>query len=467
MALQHIAPPAQTSARRHERTHRRRMKWADSLTGLCFVSVAAAVSLALSAGTFSSISNVADAVTAAGIAAGLIGTDLILVMLLLAARTPLVDRVFGHDAALTLHSRLGKPSLYFLLAHAVLLVIGYGMSDGMSPLAEVLSLLEGKDLFLAGVSVGLMIVVVVTSVTAIRHQLSYEVWQLIHLLSYVAVAIAIPHQLSAGQILADGTWQRWYWICLYAVAFGSIVWFRCAIPVIVSFRHRIVVESVVPIADGVFSIHLHGRNLERLHVIGGQYAIWRFWSARTWWHAHPISFSAMPTENSMRITVRELGNGTSRLAGLHSGTAVTVEGPYGIHTSVARTSPKLAIIAAGIGVTPARALLEDSELLPGETTVVMRGSELSHAYLWDEIADLTHDCGGTFYTMVGHRPPGRHTWLSESDLARGVTLQSIFPDLLQSDLYICGPAAWTDLIVADARRSGLREEQIHTESFER
>ena len=234
-----------------------------------------------------------------------------------------------------------------------------------------------------------------------------------------------------------------------------------------SLRHRIVVESVVPIADGVFSIHLHGRDLQRLRVIGGQYAIWRFWSARTWWHAHPISFSTVPTADSMRITVRELGSGTSRLAGLHSGTAVTIEGPYGIQTSVARTSPKLAIIAAGIGVTPIRALLEDSELMPGEATVVVRGSEPAQAYLWDEMAALTHHCGGTFYTMLGHRPPGRQTWLSENDHARGVTLQSVFPDLLESDLYICGPAAWTDLIVADARRCGMRDEQIHTESFER
>ena len=58
------------------------------------------------------------------------------------------------------------------------------------------------------------------------------------------------------------------------------------------------------------------------------------------------------------------------------------------------------------------------------------------------------------------------TWLSERDYVRHVSLRSTFPDLARSDLYICGPQAWTDLVVAEAKSCGLPDHQIHTERFD-
>lgn len=60
------------------------------------------------------------------------------------------------------------------------------------------------DLPLAVLALGLLVTVVVASLVAVRRRLSYEVRHGIHLLSYLAVAGALPHQLSAGGILAEG-----------------------------------------------------------------------------------------------------------------------------------------------------------------------------------------------------------------------------------------------------------------------
>ncbi|MGK9147109.1 ferric reductase-like transmembrane domain-containing protein [Plantibacter flavus] len=448
------------------RALRRRLRRADLLAVLCWTSGAAAVSLLLASGGVRDLSSPGAVVTALGIVAGLVGTDLILVMLVLAARVPVIDRTVGQDAAMALHRRLGKPALYLILGHGVLLLVGYALTDGSSLIAEAVSLMSGGDLLLALLGTALLVTVVVTSVVAVRRRFPYEAWHAIHLLSYVAVLVAVPHQLSTGQVLAEGGVERFYWIALYVVAFGSIIWFRFLVPVFRTLRHRIRVEAVEAVAPGVYSIHLRGRDLRRLGAHGGQYAIWRFWSAGTWWHAHPISFSAVPSDEFARITVRELGAGTGRLARLAPGTAVSIEGPYGIFTSFARTAPKLAIITAGIGVTPARALLEHSEVVPGEATVLLRGTDHSQAYLWDEMEELAHRSRSSLYTMLGRRPSGIATWMSAESISRGVTIESVFPDLLRSDLYVCGPAAWTDLVVRDARAAGLPDQQIHTERFD-
>ncbi|ROR83329.1 Predicted ferric reductase [Plantibacter flavus] len=448
------------------RAHRRRLRRTDLLAILCWTSVAAAIALLLASGGVRDLSSPGAMVTALGIVAGLVGTDLILIMLVLAARIPFIDRTVGQDVAMALHRRLGKPALYLLLGHGVLLIVGYAITDGSSVIAETVSLMSGGDLLLALLGTVLLVLVVVTSVVAVRRRFPYEAWHAIHLLSYVAVLVAVPHQLSTGQVLAEGGFERGYWIALYVLAFGSIAWFRFLVPLVRTLRHRIRVVAVEPIAPGVSSIHLRGRDLRRLGAHGGQYAIWRFWSAGTWWHAHPISFSAVPSDEGARITVRELGAGTGRLARLQPGTPVSIEGPYGIFTSFARTAPRLAIITAGIGITPARALLEHSDVAPGEATVLLRGTDHSQAYLWDEMETLAHRNGSRLYTMLGRRPNGIDTWMSAESISRGVTIESVFPQLLESDLYVCGPSVWTDLVVRDARAAGLPEQQIHVERFD-
>jgi predicted ferric reductase len=444
---------------------KRRSAAADILVISAWTSAAVAVALFLAAHGPAQFGTIAAAVTSVGILCGLVGADLILIMLVLAARIPLIDHSVGHDRAMKLHRTLGKPALYLLLGHGLILLVGYALAAKVNPLSEIGAIWALPDLPLAIIGLGLFVVVVMTSLVAVRRRFPYEFWHVIHLLSYVAVAFAIPHQFSEGGVLHAG-FSRVYWIVLYVLALGSILVFRFGEPLVKSLRHDLRVSEVELVSGDVVSIHLVGRNLRALGSSGGQFFVWRFWTGKTWWHSHPISLSAIPTNESARITVRALGDGSTELGALPPGTRVWFEGPYGLFTDAARTSPKLAIVAAGIGVTPVRALLEHSRLAPGEATILLRASSENQSYLWDEMEALARDRNAQFYTMVGPRPPGVDTWMSQRDFERQVSLRSTFPDLASSDLYICGPAAWTDLVVEDARAAGLPAHQIHTERFD-
>ncbi|MCU1482899.1 MAG: oxidoreductase [Subtercola sp.] len=457
----------QRAASMRQRNYRGRARAADVMGILCWVSVALSIALYLAYSGGSQLTDAGGVVTAVGIVTGLAGTDLILIMLVLAARIPWIDHTVGQDRAVALHRRLGKPALYLILAHAVLLTIGYSISDGTNVIAETVGFFGlGTDPILAYLGLALLLLVVVTSVVAVRRHFAYEAWHLIHLLSYIAVLVALPHQLSMGGVLADGTLQRVYWIALYVAAFGSILVFRFAVPIVRTARHRLRVDRVDVIAPGVFSLQLRGTELRRLGAEGGQYAVWRFWSWRTWWHAHPLSFSAMPTDRTVRLTVRELGRGTARLSRIRPGTFVSIEGPYGIFTDQARSAPYLSVIAAGIGVTPIRAMLEHASLRPGEATILLRGTDQSEAYLWHEIGQIAQNTGVSAFSMLGPRPRHVPTWMSAHALANGITLESTFPHLLDSDLFICGPTAWAEEVVADARDAGMPEHRIHLERFD-
>jgi predicted ferric reductase len=447
------------------RQRRRRLR-SDLMVAALWVSAAAAVALFLAYGGAGQFGSTAATLTNLGIITGLIGTDFILVMLVLIARIPLIDRTVGHDRAIAVHRRLGKPALFLLLAHGVLLLIGYGMSSGFNPITEIGPMLSLSDMPLAFIGTGLLIAVVVTSLVIVRRRLAYEAWHLAHLLSYIAVAIALPHQLSVGGMLATGTWQRVYWIGLYVIAFGAIATFRFGVPVVASLRHGIRVAGTQEVAPGVVSIYLTGRHLRNLGADGGQYFVWRFWTPRTWWHSHPISLSAMPTDSTARITVRSLGTGSARLSSVPVGTRVSIEGPYGLFSDRSRTTGRIAIAAAGIGVAPVLALLEQADFTPGKATVLLRASTPDNAFLWDEVRAIAAKKGAKVSLMIGPRTSQGPAWMSEAGAKRKITLKSVFPNLLKSDLYVCGPGGWIDEIERDAKAHGLPEDQLHSERFD-
>lgn len=460
--------PALTARQKHIKTrYTGRLRRGDLLETIVYFSVAIVLALFLADGGATYFLNIKEIATGLGIVTGLVGTDLMLVMIVLAARIPVIDRTFGHDKALAMHRKLGKPVLYLILAHMLLLLVGYGVALGLNPIAEAVDMiLYQEDMDKAFIAMAVMILVVVTSLVIVRRKLSYEFWYVVHLLSYAAIILALPHQFNQGQMFAEGTWARWYWLVLYIGSLASIVIFRMVVPAISSLRHNLRVSSVDVEAPGVVSITMTGRNIDRLRAQGGQFFSWRFWNARMWWDAHPYSLSAHPDGRSLRITVRDLGKGSARLLKLKPGTRVSFEGPYGIFTDDARTKNTAVFVGAGIGITPIRALLESSNLSPLEATVILRGSDAQDVYLWQETYDLCVEKSASLRVLVGHRPQGVHTWLSADAYSKGESLISLAPQVKESDIYICGPTPWTDLVVRDAKRLGIPDHQIHAERFD-
>ncbi len=118
------ATQPQTHAHSQSRRYRDRLRRADWLQGIAWFSAVFAVAIYLADGGASDFTSWRDIPVGLGVIAGLLGSDLVLVMLLLAARLPVIDRAVGYDRAMNAHRRLGKPALYLLLAHFALVLVG-------------------------------------------------------------------------------------------------------------------------------------------------------------------------------------------------------------------------------------------------------------------------------------------------------------------------------------------------------
>jgi predicted ferric reductase len=230
--------------------------------------------------------------------------------MLLVARVPWIDRLYGHDRATLTHKKLGKPILYLVIAHFLASLISYAITAKTNVGAEFLTLLlhRGLDLLWSILALCLMIVVVVSSINIARKRLSYETWYVVHLLSYFSVALAIPHQFSTGTDIA-GKWpQTFFWVTLYLFVVGNIAWFRFLAPVVGSVFHGFRVIETASESSDATSIYIGGRNLRAVGGKAGQFYILRVLTRNQWWRAHPFSLSAAPNDNFIRFTIGKRGD---------------------------------------------------------------------------------------------------------------------------------------------------------------
>ncbi|MFC1432575.1 ferric reductase-like transmembrane domain-containing protein [Streptacidiphilus sp. N1-3] len=405
-----------------------------------------------------------------GLLTGLLASDLLLLQVVLLARIPWVERAWGHDLLTRRHRWIGFASFWLMMAHVALFAVERVARD---PAAAGQALLQVfvTDSWMLFATVGtlLLIMVVATSARAARRRLRYESWHLLHLYAYLGIGFSFPHTLADG---ADfhGAWSRAYWWTLYLFAVAVTLLYRLALPAWRSFRHRLRVEQVTGEGTGVVSVTMRGRRLDRLRTQSGQFFIWRFLDGPGWTRGNPYTLSAAPTPDQLRITVKAAGDGSARAARLRPGTRVLIEGPYGTMTARRRSNPHMLLVAAGIGVTPLRALLEDTPYAPGEATLVYRYSETQHAFLAEELRQIAERRGVRLHFLPGPRSAdgswqaaGTAGAAPDSDDARA--LARLVPDITACDLYVCGPPAWLRAVRRAARRAGVHRDHLHTEDF--
>ncbi|MDQ1676945.1 MAG: hypothetical protein QOC93_2089 [Actinomycetota bacterium] len=438
--------------------------WADVAGSAALLSVVAVVALWLTGGGARQLTGAGVLATSAGRLTGLVAADLLLLQVLLMARIPWVERSYGQDALARRHRLVGFVSFWLMLAHVVLITIGYAQQARTGVLREAWDLvLTYPGMLLAAAGTALLVAVVVLSVRAARRALRYESWHLLHLYAYLGVGLALPHQLWTGRDFVSSPVARAYWWTAYGGTLAAVVIFRLAVPLWRSAYHRLEVAVVAPEAPGVVSVYLRGRHLDRLPVRAGQFFLWRFLDGPGWMRAHPYTLSAVPGTGRLRITVKDLGDGSARAATLRPGTRVLIEGPYGAMTSVRRPRPKVLLMAAGVGITTMRALLED---LTGDVTLVYRVSRLDDAVFAAELDELARRRGARVLYLDGPRPD-RESWMPRrfahvSDVAG---LRWLVPDVADREVYLCGPPQWMDTARAAARDAGVPARHLHLEEF--
>jgi predicted ferric reductase len=452
------APPAAPlpAAVRRRLPARRRPWVVDLLAAIGGIGFGVTLALGVSAESSGSLHAAGGWPTAAGRLAGLAAAYLMVVVVVLVARLPPLERAVGQDRLVAWHRRLGPWPLYLLCAHAALIVVGYAQAAHDGLLHQLGQLIWTYPGILAStVAFVLLIAAGVTSYRKARRRLAYETWWSVHLYTYLALFLSFSHQVHTGASFVGHDAARTWWTALWIGTLALVVVCRVLLPLWRSLRHQVRVVGVRREGPTTYSVLLEGRRLDRLPVAGGQFLQWRFLRRGLWWQAHPYSLSAAPSRRHLRITVKDLGDHSAALAALAPGTRVAIEGPYGAFTADARRGDRLLLVGGGVGITPIRALLQ--ELPDGsDVDVILRGTTREDLVLADEVAQQADRLRGRVHELIG---PRERVGLDAAALAR------LVPDVAQRDVYVCGPGGFAEGVIASARAAGVPGDQIHVESF--
>jgi predicted ferric reductase len=428
----------------------------DACAALAGIGFGAVVASVLTNESHGALAAPGGLLTAVGRLAAFTGAYLMLIMVVLVARLPWLERSVGQDQLIRWHRKIAPWAIGLITTHVVAIILGYAAADRSSLVHEVWVLIRSyRDILAAAVGFGLLVLAGITSYRAVRRRLRYETWWSVHLYLYLGLALAFAHQIVTGVSFVGHPLTRALWITVWAATAGLVLIFRIGQPVWRSLKHRLRVVEVRDEAPGVVSVICQGRSLDQLAVSGGQFFQWRFLTRDLWWQAHPFSLSALPRPPYLRVTVKASGDASHLVSRLRPGTPVAIEGPYGAFTHHARMTDGVLLVGAGVGITPLRALLED---LPDHTnvTVVIRASTPAGLLHREEIAALVRDRGGRLHELVGPRHKvrlgARH-------------LRQLVPDIAARDIYVCGPEGFDSEIVGIAEKLGVPAEQIHIESF--
>jgi ferredoxin-NADP reductase len=229
--------------------------------------------------------------------------------------------------------------------------------------------------------------------------------------------------------------------------------------------HGLRVAAVIEEGPGVVSLRITGRHLDWLNARAGQFFLWRFLDRGRWTEAHPFSLSAAPDGSSLRITVKSLGDFTSRLHEIKPGTRVIAEGPFGTFTEESRTRDRVAMIAGGVGITPIRALLEEMSgaepgSAPGRLVLIYRVVHEDELIFRDELEALARERGITLHFVLGdHRVPGNERLMSADHL------RELVPSIASREIYLCGPRALMRIVEKNVRQLGIPSRCIHKDEF--
>ena len=420
------APPA---ARPRHRPGRRPHPWAaDGFLALTGAGFGAVVGEVITGETLGSLKAPGGVLIAGGRFAGFAGAYLMLVMVLLIARMGWLERAVGQDKLVRWHRRVAPWALGLITAHVVLVTLGYAQSSKTGAFHQFWVFLSSyPDILAATVAFGLLVMVAVTSVRTARRRLKYETWWVVHLYTYIALALAFAHQIVTGASFVGHPLARAIWATAWASTAGLVLAYRLGLPIVFNLRHQLRIERVGEEAPGVYSVVCRGRRLDRLAVTGGQFFQWRFLTRDLWWQAHPYSLSALPRPPLMRVTVKAVGDHSRAVAQLKPGTRAWVEGPYGAFTHHAQSTDRVALIAAGVGITPLRAMLED---LPAnvDVAVIVRASAPEDLVHRDEVATLVERRGERptrWSARAGRRASTPAPWAVCSPTSPGATFISV------------------------------------------
>lgn len=358
----------------------------------------------------------------------------------LATRMRGLEAVFGGlDRIYVLHKWLGIGALVLMLLHDTIDadIDGLGRETALVKLAETLG-----ELSLYGfLALALLTIAVFVP---------YHLWKLTHKFMGAFFAASMFHFAFILKPFSLGDPLGLYLLGLCTI--GLISYLMTLLPL--GRWHRYTVAEIRPTGDA-FELRLTPERRGFAHK-PGQFAFVSF-DAEGLAEPHPFTLSsAARADGALSFTVKPLGDYTRKLTrDLSVGTPARVSRPFGHFRAPKR---RQIWIAAGIGITPFRALAQAQGPDAQAATLLYATRDRATAPHLEEIEQEAAALA-TLDVEVFASSQGRRLTSADVIRAAGGTLADV-------EVLYCGPEGLRRQLIADLTKEGLPPRRFHFEEFE-
>jgi predicted ferric reductase len=282
----------------------------------------------------------------------------------------------------------------------------------------------------------------------------YERWRALHRTTGLFVAAGFVHGELDGTPFHHSPVLRWSYVAVGAIGVGFYVYRELFARFFVSL-HDYQVDAVRGIHDGLVEVAL--RPIGRpVHFVPGQFAM-VYLEAKDGWHRHPFTISSAPHEELLRVTVKALGDYTSRLQQLiEPGMPAVIGGPHGRFNHWKGTDRQV-WIAGGVGIAPFLSWLRALDgQLPHRVDFFYSGD--GEAPFADEIR------------AIANRHESLHAHLIDTSVDGRLTTERVLAtaggDPHGVSVFMCGPRGMLSSFQTQLRLAGVPSRHIHREYFD-
>lgn len=378
----------------------------------------------------------------------------------LTARFRYVTEPWGEDVIYHFHRRISEIAVGLIVLHVTILLFLRPERIAM------LDLTQGSWRARFGaLSIYALIALLVTSLWRTNLRMRYETWHLSHIvLAVVAVAAGMLHMVGFGRYLID-PWKRALWIGLTIFWIGLLAYVRIVKPLWL-LRRPFRVTQVRQERGDTFTLAMQPDGHPGFRFTPGQFGWLTVWGGPFKLTGHPFSFSssaAIP-DGRVEMTIKSLGDLTSKVHRVSVGQRVYLDGPYGAFT-LGNPKDMHVLIAGGIGITPMmsmiRTLADSGDTRP---VILLYGSrDWDSITFREELEALQPRLDLTVVHVLAEPAAG---WTGERGYITAEMIERhVPPPYAAHEYFICGPDAMMDAVETALGQLGVPLSKYHSERY--
>ena len=379
----------------------------------------------------------------------------------LTARFRHVTEPWGEDVIYHFHRRVSLLAVGLVVTHPLILI---GIRSEALAMPDAIRDIPWGARF-AVLSIGALIVLVVTALWRKQLKMRYELWHLSHIvLALTAIGAGMLHMVGWAYYLIDPI-KRTLWIGLTIFWIALLLYVRIVKPLFMLRRPYRVVEVRTERGDTT-TLVMQPEGHAGFRFKPGQFGWLTLWASPFRITGHPFSFSssAEAADGRVEMTIRNLGDFTSAVKAVKVGQRVYLDGPYGAFT-IGNPTDMHVLIAGGIGITPMmsmiRTLADRGDTRP---LVLLYGSkDLESLTFREELDTLKARLDLKIVYVLSQAPDG---WTGETGrITAEVFKRHLPPAYADHEYFICGPDVMMDAIETALGEMKVPLARYHSERY--